>query len=67
MTTDSGNELADCLSTYLRPLNDIDDNVATSSAEINYEDFEEFKNSTDLTFFEQDCKEILKECMKHIF
>ncbi|CAI2312510.1 unnamed protein product [Caenorhabditis sp. 36 PRJEB53466] len=64
MTTTSGNELAQCLETHLTPLNEIDDSVATSSAECNYEDHETFTEAVDLTFFEQDLTEILKELKK---
>lgn len=44
-------DLSEFLESNLRSLNDIDDAVATSSAECNYEDYEEFTNSVDLTFF----------------
>ncbi|CCD66189.1 Condensin-2 complex subunit hcp-6 [Caenorhabditis elegans] len=57
-------DLSEFLESNLRSLNDIDDAVATSSAECNYEDYEEFTNSVDLTFFEQDLSGVLKELKK---
>lgn len=59
-------DLSEFLESNLRSLNDIDDAVATSSAECNYEDYEEFTNSVDLTFFEQDLSGVLKERMLRI-
>lgn len=63
MITTSGTELAECFENYLAPLNDIDDSVASSSAECNYENFEEFTESVVSDFFEQDLTGIIKERM----
>ncbi|EGT50715.1 hypothetical protein CAEBREN_01331 [Caenorhabditis brenneri] len=64
MATESDAELAECISTPLRPLNDIDDAVATSSSDCNYENYEEFIGATDMALFEEDYKDFLKELMK---
>lgn len=63
MTTDNADHLSECLEGLTR-LNDIDDSVARSSAECNYEDFEEFTNTVDTEFFEQQHTDILKELKK---
>uniref|UniRef100_A0A1I7UVC6 Condensin-2 complex subunit n=1 Tax=Caenorhabditis tropicalis TaxID=1561998 RepID=A0A1I7UVC6_9PELO len=63
-TTESENELAECLSQPLRSLHDIDDEVATTSADCNYENYEEFTASVDMDFFQQDFRSFLKDLLK---
>lgn len=64
MTTESEKSLAECLGGHLISFNEIDDNIATSSTDCNFENYEEFTDSIDMEIFSSDFKPFLESLMK---